>query len=490
MIVWLLATAAVAVVLTHLFTMGETALQRVSRRHAETLLQEGRKGSDALVRVLDDVAWHMSSITLLRVLGENVVAVLLALAVVEWADSVWAALLVAILGATLISYVLLGVSPRTLGRQHSVPIALRAAPWVVRARQLLGPLAQGLILLGNVLTPGKGFRHGPFENEAEFRDMVDLAGESSVIEADEREMIQSIFDLDDTTARRVMVPRTDMVVIEEHKQLRKVMNLCLRSGFSRIPVVGEGGTDDILGVAHLKDVARRMNSSDPARDEVTVADVMRPATFVPDSKPLGDLLRDMQVTQTHLVVIIDEYGGTAGLLTIEDILEEIVGEIHDEYDREHVESTQLEDGTWRVEASMDVHDLADMFDLSFADSVTEDVETVGGLLAKLVDRVPIVGSTGEVAGLRLTAERLSGRRHRVSTVIVEWIGAASREPDEPEVVDDGFVEGAPAHPPVLEPLDADDGLDDIRPVDSGATPLGAFDAQDPTGPSPHRQEDR
>ena len=467
MLGWILGAALVLVALTHLMTMAEAALQRISKRHAESLAQEGRPGGDALARILEDTATHMSVVTFLRVLGECSVAVLLTIAVDRWLDQWWLALLVAVLLVTVVSYVVLGVSPRTLGRQNAEAIALRAAPVVARARTVLGPLSKALIVVGNAVTPGKGFAEGPFENEAEFRDMVDLAGESSVIEAEEREMIHSIFELGDTTARRVMVPRTDMVVIEGHKQLRKVMSLALRSGFSRILVVGEGGTDDILGVVHFKDVVRRVNADPAARESLTAAEVMREATFVPESKNVDQLLREMQVSQTHLVVVIDEYGGTAGLLTIEDILEEIVGEITDEHDRETAESTQLEDGAWRVAASMDVDHLADLFEVSFSEEVTEDVETVGGLLAKLVNRVPIVGSTGDVAGIRLTAERLSGRRHRVATVIAEWIGhggqvaeheaaaesAAPAEDEQPE------GSGAHAAGPVLDEATAPDMLD-------------------------------
>ncbi len=471
MLGWLLAGAAVLMVLTHLMTMAETALQRISKRHAESLAQEGRPGADALTRILEDTATHMSVVTFLRVLGECGVAVLLAVAIDRWVDELWIALLVAVAVVTLVSYVVLGVSPRTLGRQKAEAIALRAAPVVARAAAVLGPLSKALILVGNAVTPGKGFADGPFENEAEFRDMVDLAGESSVIEAEEREMIHSIFELGDTTARRVMVPRTDMVVIEGHKQLRKVMSLALRSGFSRIPVVGEGGTDDILGVVHFKDVVRRVNADAEARESLTVAEVMREATFVPDSKNVDDLLREMQTSQTHLVVVVDEYGGTAGILSIEDILEEIVGEITDEHDRESVESTQLEDGTWRLAASMDVDDLAELFEVSFSEEVTEDVETVGGLLAKLVDQVPIVGSTGDVAGIRLTAERLSGRRHRVATVIAEWVGHASDDLSDRSEAEDA---GATAAEVVLQGAEASH--------DSGAHVADLGDSDDSDDP--------
>ena len=199
--------------------------------------------------------------------------------------------------------------------------------------RVLGPLPQLLILVGNALTPGKGFREGPFASEAELRDLVDLAEENQLIEDRERMMIHSVFELGDTIVREVMVPRTDVVFIERTKTLRQAMSLALRSGFSRIPVIGEG-IDDVLGVVYLKDIVRRTYVHRDGESVEKVDSVMRPAVFVPESKPVDELLREMQAQQTHVAIVVDEYGGTAGLVTIEDVLEEIVGEITDEYDVE------------------------------------------------------------------------------------------------------------------------------------------------------------
>jgi CBS domain containing-hemolysin-like protein len=197
------------------------------------------------------------------------------------------------------------------------------------------------------------------------------------------------------------------------------MSLFLRSGFSRIPVVGDG-PDDVLGLLYFKDVTRRVNA-DAGSARVHVLHAMRPVNHIPDSKPIDDLLREMQRGQFHFAVVIDEYGGTAGLVTIEDILEEIVGEIADEYDREPPGVEQLADGTTRVPATMHVDDLAELFGVPIEE---EEVDTVGGLLGKTIGLVPIPGSTGEVAGLQLTAERMAGRRHRIATVIVRRLDPA------------------------------------------------------------------
>jgi len=316
------------------------------------------------------------------------------------------------------------VSPRTLGRQNYTRVALVTAPFVVALRRVLGPVARVLIALGNAVTPGRGYRDGPFQSEAELRDLLDMAGESEVIEAGEREMIHSVFELGDTVVREVMVPRTDMVTIGQGKTLKQAMSLFLRSGFSRIPVVGED-SDDVLGLLYFKDVVRRA-TADGETAAVTVDQVMRPMTFVPESKPVDDLMREMQRDQSHFAMVVDEYGGTAGLVTIEDILEEIVGEIADEYDREAPGVEQVDDVTTRVPATMGIDDLADLFAVAIDE---DEVDTVGGLLAKAVGRVPIPGSHADVAGLSLTAEKMAGRRHRIATVLVRRVDpepAASR----------------------------------------------------------------
>jgi CBS domain containing-hemolysin-like protein len=244
---------------------------------------------------------------------------------------------------------------------------------------------------------------------------VDLLEQRRVIEPGESAMMQSVFELGETIVREVMVPRTDIVFVERGKTVRQALSLALRSGFSRIPVVGEN-EDDVIGIAYLKDLAEHIEKNRESEPVAKVESVMRPATFVPESKPVDVLLRDMQARQIHLAVVIDEYGGTAGLVTIEDILEEIVGEITDEYDQEQPTVDWLAPGRARVTARLPVTDLEDLFGVSIE---AEDVETVGGLLAYALGRVPIAGSVATVAGLTLTAESLAGRRNRIGTVTVE-----------------------------------------------------------------------
>lgn len=418
--------SVLGVVLSFALSAAEAALQRVSRVRAQELLEEGRAGAGALVKVVGDSAAYFSVVSFVRVIAEMTTAVLVTTAVVRAVDGTWKPLFTAIAILAVVSFALVGVSPRTLGGQHSSGVGLIAAPVAIWLRRVLGPLARLLVLFANAVTPGKGYRDGPFESESELRDLVDLAGESSLIEADERQMIHSVFELGDTLAREVMVPRTDMVTIGSDRVARQAMNLFLRSGYSRIPVTGED-SDDVLGLLYFKDVVRRV-TSDPASATMPVVDLMRPMQFIPESKPVDALLREMQRDQTHFALVIDEWGGTAGLVTIEDIIEEIVGEIADEYDRETPDLEELEDGRWRVDATMDIDDLADYLDVDIDE---DEVDTVGGLIGKTIGRVPILGSTCEVGGLRLTAERMAGRRHRIATVIVERVEPSEHEMLEP-----------------------------------------------------------
>ncbi|MFZ5870716.1 MAG: hemolysin family protein [Actinomycetota bacterium] len=421
---WLTAGVVALVVVAALLAAVEAALGRLTRPEAARLVADGRRGAVAVQQVLGDLASFISSSTLLRVTAETaaVVAATIALAGVLGR---WPLLLtVASLVMAVATFLLVGVAPRTLGRQHAEAFALVLVPVVRGPVRAVAPLARLLVLLGNAVTPGPGFRDGPFSTENELRELVDLASESEVIEAGERQMIHSVFELGDTLAREVMVPRTDMVSVDRGTSLRKAMNLFLRSGFSRVPVIGDS-VDDLLGVLYLKDTVRAVQEDPDAAEREVVEHVMREPVFVPESKPVDDLLREMQRDSTHVAVVVDEYGGTAGLVTIEDILEEIVGDIVDEYDRETPDVEPLEEGTYRVSARLPIDELGELFDVEIDE---EEVDSVGGLLAKALGKVPIPGATATVAGLELTAERREGRRKRIATVLVRRIAPAW--PDE------------------------------------------------------------
>ncbi|MBB3675874.1 hemolysin family protein [Modestobacter versicolor] len=413
----LLVIAVVLVLVAGVFAALDAALQRLSKARVDELRRDGVKRASALVQVMEERSRHVALLLLLRIVCETAATVMVALIFYVQFDGLTVGVVTAIVVMTVVSYVLIGVGPRTLGRQHAYPIALSAAPLIRLLGRVLGPIATLLILLGNAITPGRGYRDGPFSSEVELRELVDMAEERGVVEAGERNMIHGVFELGDTIAREVMVPRPDVVWIERGKTLRQALALCLRSGFSRLPVIGDN-VDDIIGVVFMKDLVRRsQGSSDSRASEPRVEDLLRPATFVPESKPVDELLRDMQASRTHMAVVVDEYGGFAGLVTIEDILEEIVGEIDDEHDtvqRPPVE--ELEDGSVRITARLPVEDLADLFKVELPDD--DGVETVGGLLARELGVVPIEGSEAEVGGLRLVAESTGGRRNQIDTILV------------------------------------------------------------------------
>jgi CBS domain containing-hemolysin-like protein len=411
----MVVVAVLLVPLAGLFGAMDAALQRVSAARVQEMRREGAKRAAALEEVLGERARHVSLLLLLRIICEMVAAVLVTVVLYEVWGSGWQAVLTAAAIMTVVSYVLIGVGPRTLGRQHAYGTALATAGAVKLLGRVLGPVATLLILVGNAITPGRGFRDGPFSSEVELRELVDMAEERGVVESGERNMIHSVFELGDTIAREVMVPRTEVVYIERTKTVRQALALALRSGFSRIPVIGEN-VDDVVGVVYLKDLVRRSQNLGDARGP-RIDELMRPPTFVPESKPVDELLRDMQAQRIHIAIVVDEYGGFAGLVTIEDILEEIVGEIADEHDafqRPPVE--ELSDGSMRVTARLPVEDLAELFDVELP--TDEGVETVGGLLARELGMVPIEGSATEVGGLRLVAESTGGRRNRIDTLLV------------------------------------------------------------------------
>ena len=429
--VTLIGIAAGLVVLAGLFAMTDSALSQVSPARAAELAREGSRSARTLRAVASDAPRHLNLLLLLRLLCELTATTVVALVAIDTWGVGWTAALVTAVAMTVVSFVIVGVGPRTIGRQHAYPIALAAAGPVRWLGRALGPLARLLIVIGNAVTPGRGFREGPFASQVELRELVDLAEQRGVVEHGERDMIHSVFALGDTIAREVMVPRTDMVWVEEHKTVSQALALALRSGFSRIPVVGEN-IDDVLGVVYLKDLVRHSQSGARA-GRTEVGAVMRSATFVPESKPVDDLLREMQAARTHIAIVVDEYGGTAGLVTIEDILEEIVGEITDEYDVERPPVERLPDGAVRVSARLAVEDLVELFDVELVDD--DDVETVAGLLAQALGRVPIPGATATVHGLRMTAEGTTGRRNRIDTVLIRPEKTPARTTEERQTAD-------------------------------------------------------
>jgi CBS domain containing-hemolysin-like protein len=401
----------------------ESALTSISRVLIEAL--ESKRGGELLRKFSLQPAKYLNVILLVRKTCELTATVLLASILLRNYPSAQAMSLTVLI-MVIISYVVVGVGPRTLGKQHPHTWARAGIGVAFFLAFILGPVTKLLIAIGNAITPGVGFRTGPFTNEAELRDLVDQAHERGLVESDEHEMIHSVFELGDTLVRELMVPRTEMVWIEKDKSLRQALSLALRSGFSRVPVVGDS-IDRIIGIAYVKDLAKRTLDRHEAEQNERVEQHMRPATFVPESKIAADLLKEMQRDQIHLAIVVDEYGGTAGIITIEDILEEIVGEIADEFDDGVEAFTWISDGKARAKAALHIEDLADELEIEISEEDFEDVDTIGGLMAQKLGRVPIAGSTITVGGYLITSERPVGRRRRISSVLIEKIESAGND---------------------------------------------------------------
>jgi len=393
----------------------ESALTSISRVLIEEL--ESKRGGQLLRTFGLQPAKYLNVILLVRKTCELTATVLLASILLRNYSSAQAMSLTVLI-MVIVSYVVVGVGPRTLGKQHPHTWARAGIGVAFFLAFILGPVTKLLITIGNAITPGVGFRTGPFTNEAELRDLVDQAHERGLVESDEHEMIHSVFELGDTLVRELMVPRTEMVWIEKDKSLRQALSLALRSGFSRVPVVGES-IDRIIGIAYVKDLAKRTLDHHEAETTERVEQHMRPATFVPESKIAADLLKEMQRDQIHLAIVVDEYGGTAGIITIEDILEEIVGEIADEFDDGVEAFTWISEGKARAKATLHIEDLADELGIEISEEDFEDVDTIGGLMAQKLGRVPIAGSTITVGQYLITSERPVGRRRRISSVLIE-----------------------------------------------------------------------
>ncbi|MCU1508382.1 MAG: HlyC/CorC family transporter [Glaciihabitans sp.] len=413
MIAIFVLVAVVLVIFGGLLAASDAALTVLSRTDLVDLASHSRRSRRAILSVASDLGAHINALNFMRVVSETTAAVLVSLSfayVFEW----WWALLASALIMTAVSFVLVGSSPRSVGRAHARGIVTFSAPVIRGIRLLLGPIADALVAVGNRVTPGRP-KNATFSSEEQLLSMVDEATELDVLEEDDRELIHSIFEFNDTVVREVMVPRTDMVTVDGDDLVGTAMGLFLSRGVSRMPVLGDG-IDEVVGILYLRDVARLTYEQTLVSETATAADLARPAAFVPESKKADDTLRQMQLESNHLAMVVDEYGGIAGLVTLEDLIEELVGDISDEYDRELPDYEEVSEGRYRVSARMPVDELGDLFGLELED---DEVDSVGGLLTKALGRLPVPGSVATTSGLILTAERSDGRRKRISTVLAE-----------------------------------------------------------------------
>ena len=408
----LLVGATLGIVLAALLSSGEVAVQRVTRSSMADVAESGTKAARRAAALVTDPRRTASAAAFWRIVAEMTATACITLSLEHALDVWWHVLGLAVVVSSLVALVLVRLSPRSFGRRHPASVLVALSPLLLTALRLAG------------WTAGTSLSSSEDVGEHELQEMVDRVNESEVIEEEERELIRSVFGLGSTLTREVMVPRTDMVTTPTTTLLPSALRLFQRSGFSRVPVVGDS-EDDVRGVVYFKDVVDRLHG-DPVSGSgapgdaasTTVEDVMRPAHFVPESKPVDDLLRDLQESRSHMALVVDEYGGTAGLVTMEDAIEEIVGEVTDEHDPDAAEIVETGPGEYRVPARTNLWELGELRGLELED---DDVDTVAGLLAKALGRVPLLGSHAEVAGVHLVAERVEGRRKRVSTILARRV---------------------------------------------------------------------
>ncbi len=413
---WLiLAAIAVLFALSILTAMGETAFTKISRVRALTLEEEGVKGASRLARLLEHPEWTLNIVLLIMMVSHFAVASLVAILVEEHFGGF--GVVIGTVAEVIVFFTLAEVAPKTYAILHTDRAATRLSGflWVVTRFPPLRIITRLLIVVANVLLPGKGLKKGPYTSEEEIRTMADVAAQEEVIEREERRLIHSIFEFGDTVVREVMVPRPDMVMVEADATVDEAVEKFIGAGFSRLPVYRESA-DDIAGLVYLKDMVRELRENGAG---TTIASLIRPAVFVPEQKRVAELLREMQTDKFHMAIVVDEYGGTAGLVTLEDLLEEIVGEIVDEYDVEEPRVEQLGDGALRVAGRTSIDEVNELLDAELPDT---EWDTVGGLMFNLLGHVPVEGESVACQGIEFKAERIQGRR--ILTVHIE--------PPEPE----------------------------------------------------------
>jgi CBS domain containing-hemolysin-like protein len=408
----------VLLVIAAFAALAECAISRIGRIRPHHLAKEKKAGAEVLVKVVEDPAPSMNALLLVTLLAELLAAALATGLALRWLDT--AGEIIAAVAMTILVFAFAQVVPRTYAVQHTDRAALLVARPVYILGLALRPLGRLLILTANLalmILPGRGMPKGPFVTDEEIRHMSDGEEEEEEIEEEERELIHSIFEFGDTVVREVMVPRPDMVTLRVKSSRDEALGRIVDAGYSRIPLF-DGDTDNIVGVLYAKDLLKKMHESEAPVKLVSIA---RAPTFVPETKKVAELLREMQEQRVHMAIVVDEYGGTAGLVTIEDLLEEIVGEIVDEYDVEEPLVEPIDDHSIRVDAKMPIDEVNELLSVELPH---EEWDTVGGLVFGLTGRVPVAGERVRHDSVEFVTERVAGRR--VQKVVIRKL------PPEPE----------------------------------------------------------
>ena len=392
--------------------VAEMGLSRMNKPRASSLADKGHKSGKALKRLVDHPDRWVNPLLLTVNICQTVQTTLTAIVAGHMFGA--AGVAVGVVLNVVVFFVLAEAVPKTYAVQYPQRAALLSArpTLLLVAFPPLQWVSRGLISLTNVIVRGKGLEQGPFVSEQELLGIVEVAAEDGVVEHEERELIESIIEFGDTVVREVMVPRPDMVVIEETCTVTQALDVAIEHGYSRLPVMNTD-EDDVLGLAYTKDLMRTEREGGGGRP---VTDFLRKVHFVPENKPVNRLMREMQAEKFHLALVADEYGAIAGLITLEDCLEELVGDIVDEHDEEDAEVQRLADGDYLVDGAMAIGDLNDLLDINLPD---DDWDTVGGFLFGTLEHVPDEGESVVHEGWRFTAAEMDGRRIRQVKVTVE-----------------------------------------------------------------------
>jgi CBS domain containing-hemolysin-like protein len=404
---WLLAAVVVLVIVGSVLAVAEAATSRMTRVRALALMEEGRRNAALLEQIQSDPSRCLNSIYLAVMFVQNGSAILVAIVADKYFDDLGITLVAA--GFTLVYFVIVEAMSKTYGILHSDRAALVLAPVVWLLGRVLALPTRVLIGIANVLLPGKGLKQGPFVSQHDIRSMAEVGHEEGGIEESEKEMIHSIFKFGDTVVGEVMVPRPDIVAVPAGAPLGAAVETALAHGLSRLPVYGPD-LDHVEGVLHIRDALKALHEG---RQAAALSDLMRPVRFTPESKRAADMLREMQHEKFHLALVVDEYGSVAGLVTLEDLLEELVGEIAEEHEQEAREIEPLGDGRYRVDASLPVDELNELLG---TDLPRDQWNTVGGLMFGLLGAIPAEGQAVALQGFRLAAEKV--QRRRVTTILV------------------------------------------------------------------------
>jgi CBS domain containing-hemolysin-like protein len=417
--VWLGVAAVVLVLFAAVLAVAETAMTQLTRARASAMVEQGRRGADRVQRIVDNIERDLNGVYLAVNIVQTSQSAIVGLLAVKIFGG-WGAFVGVLLNVAVL-FALAEAAPKTWALQHPERAALLTAPLVEGVGKVLRWPARGLIGVANIILPGKGLAKGPFVTEEELLAIAGEAVQNAVIEESELDLIESVIDFGDTVAREIMVPRTDMVMIASDRTVTDFVELAIDKGLSRIPVFGENA-DDVTGIVYLKDAMRTEREGGGTRS-VTV--LLRPANFVPETKHVSELLAEMQSRKNHISIVVDEYGGTAGLVTLEDLLEELVGEIEDEFDTDAPAMVHLADGDVVVNATLNVDDLSEDLDLELPEG---NWDSIGGLVLGLLGRVPVPGDSVVADGARLVVERVDGRR--ISQVRIVLPERPDHEADE------------------------------------------------------------